>query len=664
MIKKTICLLTMGLGFFIVGEGLAKPNVELLSSRVMPDKSVSVMVEDKANNAMYIAGQFTGIYLKTGGAAVFTAGGKLVDHSSTILGKVYDSVSDGNGGFYIGGDFTDINATGQRYIAHIHSDGSLDQQFLPVIASQVKHLAVMNDKLYVATDRSVHQINLTTGLVNPLFSVNTNNLIYAMHATSHALYIGGIFHGVNGSRFEKLDLETGAVDSNYYHTISAIKTIASSQSGALYLAGYMHHIVKLDEITGAVDKDFNVSLPTVPTIITMDGDWLYLSIIRAPYVRRYNAVTGEQDVSFSVQARYAPSTIQFNDHYMYMTGNFSALNPNVNAEQIARFDRSSFERDRAYFPHVDSRIMTASLSGDELFVGGWFKTAGQNMAQPHVAKINLVTGLPDATFKPAVGGVVYALALNGDDIYVGGRFSRINGQAIHNMAKLSKVTGDVDKTFKPNPNSTVYKLATYQGYLYVGGFFRVISGRSGTPRLARYKLDDLVYDAKYNLALTNAVWTMAFADSAIYVGGNYPNRLSKYDLLSGNKDALFSPQVDGTVKDVLVDGDNIYVAGYFAQGPLKLNRFTGVEDAQFNVGELTPTRIFSLAKRNDYIYIGADKIMQRLSQVDGSIDTTFNPNPDGLVYTMLFDGDVLYEAGHYQQIMGDLQSYWSAINVN
>ncbi len=108
-----------------------------------------------SGNTLYIGGDFTSFFTPLGnGFAVaqsdasvaFDAGFPQVD------GTVRTSVSDGSGGWYIGGDFSMVGDTEQLYIAHILSNGDLDATFDVLVSGPVYTLLLDGTTLYIGGD--------------------------------------------------------------------------------------------------------------------------------------------------------------------------------------------------------------------------------------------------------------------------------------------------------------------------------------------------------------------------------------------------------------------------------------------------------------------------------------------------------------------------------
>ncbi|MDF1760920.1 MAG: hypothetical protein P1U40_10325 [Coxiellaceae bacterium] len=660
-------MLCCSLYFNAAAMTFAGTQLSLIPSDIMPDNGVVAAAEDKPNHALYLGGHFSGVYKKTGGGAVFDDQGHLGSHVPVFKGLVRTSVSDGRGGFYVGGTFNNIGTTGIKYLAHIKADGSVDTQFHAAISSGVNQLSRVGNKLYVGLQRSVSEVDLSTGTINPAFSLTTNHNIFSMLATKNAVYIGGYFSQVNSESvrfFAKANGDTGAVDTHFFKAPSAVYGIAASSDDKLYLIG--HHfagdVAKVDELTGHQDNSFDTQLTSIPSVIAADDGWLYVSTRTAPYVARYSTVNGEKDGGFTVKAVHTPTSFDFDHQHIYMTATFASVGGDRRFDKVARFDKTTLQRDSEFNPYIDNRAVTASLSDGHYFVGGYFQSAGKNLAQSNLVKIDLTTGQPDSTFKPQLDGSVTSIALTDDSVFVGGTFNKVSGLSVNRLAKLAKSSGEVDPSFKPKPNSNVYVLAVHGDYLYAGGYFSVIAGRYLSKGLARFKLDDMSYDTVFHPHFNRMVWSMAFAGDALYVGGTFTNNLEKYNVVTGEKDLNFNPVVEGTVKDILIDGDSVFAGGYFTGGVKKFNRHTGADDVNFNPIEVTT--IFSLAKHNGLLYIGGNKELVRLDAQTGVVDTSFSPQPDGVVYGLLTDGDFLGAFGHFNHIMGELQPRVAVMNLS
>lgn len=103
-----------------------------------------------AGDTLYVAGQFGTVGPASGGfAAVGASDALLVPGTARVSGQVNACVADGQGGWFIGGEFTLIDGIERRNLAHIRADGKLDTGWDCAVSGDVYALALSGDSLYV-----------------------------------------------------------------------------------------------------------------------------------------------------------------------------------------------------------------------------------------------------------------------------------------------------------------------------------------------------------------------------------------------------------------------------------------------------------------------------------------------------------------------------------
>lgn len=194
------------------------PSLALAEFSNTPDEGtwitngvVKSVVEDPVNpDVIYLGGNFTYVGPNTGsGAKINTSTGAIITSPSLagvrVNGNIITSISDGAGGFYIGGAFTKVGTTTRNRIAHILPNGSLDPDFNPNADGQVTTLALSSNGaiLYAggsftsiggALRNSLAALNTTTGLAT-VFDPNADDEVQALLLSSDGstLYVGGSF---------------------------------------------------------------------------------------------------------------------------------------------------------------------------------------------------------------------------------------------------------------------------------------------------------------------------------------------------------------------------------------------------------------------------------------------------------------------------------------
>ena len=85
-----------------------------------------------SGSTAYIGGNFTRIAPYTGSSALFDASnGELKRPWPEVAGVVNDVVSDGTGGWYLGGDFNSVGGVSRTDLAHVMADGTVDPSWAP-----------------------------------------------------------------------------------------------------------------------------------------------------------------------------------------------------------------------------------------------------------------------------------------------------------------------------------------------------------------------------------------------------------------------------------------------------------------------------------------------------------------------------------------------------
>lgn len=114
-------------------------------------------------------------------------------------GNIYSAAKDGNGGWYVGGRFTDINGTRAINIAHVDANGKVDPSFWMDVSAQVDHLERHGNLLYVSGNlensgndtRQIRVVDLTDNKVLNTWSLNGK--INKMKVVDSFLIVAGEF---------------------------------------------------------------------------------------------------------------------------------------------------------------------------------------------------------------------------------------------------------------------------------------------------------------------------------------------------------------------------------------------------------------------------------------------------------------------------------------
>ena len=177
---------------------------------IITNGNINSIVSDA--NFAYVGGSFTkaGKYSDTSNGVVLDKSSDFVSEASPLItgGDVFASVSDGTGGFYIGGSFTQVGGLDTPYLAHILANGSVDSSWKPNPNGQINSLAFATSTIYVGgsfnniggTARNdIAEVNLSTGSSTPWNPISSGSpyITFIALATS-TVYVGGVFDNMAG----------------------------------------------------------------------------------------------------------------------------------------------------------------------------------------------------------------------------------------------------------------------------------------------------------------------------------------------------------------------------------------------------------------------------------------------------------------------------------
>jgi uncharacterized delta-60 repeat protein len=225
-------------------------------------------------------------------------------------------------------------------------------------------------------------------------------------------------------------------------------------------------------------------------------------------------------------------------------------------------------------------------------------------------------------------GAISATAVQpGGGIILAGSFTSVDSQTRNRIARL-KEDGTLDATFNPNANGEVTGVTVQtDGKVLVHGNFTTLQPNgapSATTRnyIARLNADgtlDTAFDPNANARVHTVV---VQSDGKVLLGGEFTtlqpnsapsattrNRIARLNA-DGTLDATFDPNANGTLYSMAVEAEGgILIGGLFTT--------------------LQPNGAQAFTARNYLARLNAD----------GSMDTGYNPNPNGLVTCMAVQAD-------------------------
>ncbi len=285
-----------------------------------------------------------------------------------------------------------------------------------------------------------------------------------------------------------------------------------------------------------------------------------------------------------------------------------------------------------------------------------------------------------------IGDAVWATATQGSGhILIGGEFSQVQGQPRQNLARLNP-DGSLDPAFNPGANGAVRSIAALPGGQFlVGGDFTTIAGAQHRY-VARFNANgtlDTSFDPNPSAAVDQV---LVDHNERILLAGNFlslqPNStgapitrpyLARV-LTSGAVDTAFYPAPDARVRALaLQDNGHIVLGGDFlnlapnggapvARGRIARIGNDGALDGTLDVSVNASVRSLTIAASGAF-FLGGDfttltpnggaaiaRPHVAMLGADGSVQSDFNPAPNGPVWTTVLSSEqYLYLGGAFNR---------------
>ncbi|MFN8286280.1 MAG: DUF2341 domain-containing protein [Chitinophagales bacterium] len=600
------------------------------SSWFVTNGNVNTLMKD--GNTLYMGGTFTYIGLQKGayGLPLNTATNTADFNYLKPDGPVYAVVSDGSGGWYIGGAFTAIGGVSRASLAHILANGSLDT-WNPNIPGHVNTLNLDGTTIYVGgafnqvggtAVSNYAAISTTTGLtVGTQFSFDAD--ILSIQRSGSTLYIGGIFTTVNGyARSGVAVVTSGGTVSSLTADAGGIVVCLLYDNNTLYVGGNFTTLQgaarsnagAIDLTTGLVTS-WNPATNNTVSSLAVDGSNVYIG-------GSFTTVSGFSKPGIAALTTsgtptgWTPSVsgtvlcITISGGTMYIGGNFSTTG--TTRLNFAAIDINSAAITSTAL-NTNNAVNALAVNGNTVYVGGMFNSSGGEF-RSKAAAVDLTTRTI-TNWNPNVGsGSVNSIAVGSSAVYLGGLFTNVGGTTRSNLAVVNKSTGALNLSWNPGANATVNALVLSGSALYVGGAFTVLGGgprsRLGAVITTTGALDT------WNPNVSSTVNALTLDGATLYIGGAFAsvgglarNRAAAYDLITKT---LYSwnPNANNTVNAIAVSSSEVYLGGVFStMGGLPSLGLAAVSKATGGLSGSMPlpnSSVTALAVSNNTLYVGGN----------------------------------------------------------
>jgi len=646
--------------------GLAAPQVVDPNLWVTPG---GVLAIARAGNTLYIAGALGEIGPATGGGVpVGAASGTPITPYPKVTGYVSSIVPDGEGGWFIAGDFTAVGGVPRNSLAHILADGSLapwaprvnDHHIHPIAVSHgIAYMGGMFDSLGGQPRHRLGAVDAVTGEVTPWDPNPSGSVVsYAFGPSIEALvvrgdtvFVGGNFTQIGGQPrggLAAVDARTGEAFSwNPGNADSYVKDLAL-WNNTLFAGGEFRHLGgQARSLVAAVDVTTGEVTPWNPGVTGRQSNYQVGPYVKALLARDSTLYVGGRFDTVGSQPRSALAALDATTgavrawspepiyHYsfpwpyvwalaargdtLYVGGSFDAIGGREHANLAAVDARTGAATE--WNPRPNQQVWALSATEPAVYVGGSFRTMGPWQIRHCFAAFDLTTGaLKD--WNPDNNGLVgRSLAVGNGIVYVGGDFTFIGGQARKRIAALDTLTGAAT-AWNPAADDIVRTMELKDGRLYVGGDFRNIGGE---PRRCAAALDTATGLATaWDPNPRDLVFALTSRDSTVYLGGVFASvggelrySLAAVDATTG---ALrpWVADVEGPVYALTVSGRTVYAGGDYSTVAGQPRNCLAALDAEtgelrdwdpgifgWGVANARPA-VHALATHGHSVYVGGD----------------------------------------------------------
>jgi hypothetical protein len=657
----------------------------------------SVFCMAQSGNTLYMGGLFTAFSSNTlyGVPLNATTGYPKPVAANYPNGIVYACVADGNGGWYIGGQFTSVGGQTRNRLARINADGSL-HAWNPNANNEIYALAVDGQTVYVAggfgqiggQNRSyVAAVDAATGAVKT-WNPGANGSVSALDVSGNTVYVGGYFTQLKGATRNRLaavdtasgsglrdwnpNVADGQIGQILVNGATAYVTGAFTTVSGVSRAG----IAAIDTTGTGTLKAWNPSPNGAAGAMRLSGSTMYVGgaytniagVVRNRLAGIDTAGTGTA-TSFNPNMNADVIGIDLVGSTIYAGGAFTTAG-GVSRSKGAAFDTTGAGTLKDWSPGIaNNNIYKVVASGGYIYAAGNFTST--SITRNRLAAIDVTTG-ELTSWNPSADALVHTIQVSGDKVYFGGQFTSINGTGRNKGAAVTTAG-----TLTPwNPNVTgaagalVANLAVNGNSVYLGGYYNAVGG-TGRNNLSSVDTGSGTLRA-WNPNMNNEVFSVVVSGSTVYAGGGFTTvgggtargGIAAYDTNGTLK--AWNPNANSSVVTVAISGTTAYLGGYFTNiGGQSRNRLAAFDTA--GAGTLKawnpnadnyPTSI-SISGNTAYLAgvfgtVGGTA-RTRLAAVDTVAGTlkTWTASPDGHVRSVLASSGNVYVAGDFTAINGN-----------
>lgn len=505
---------------FFTREVFAKPDEWAFDTELNRYSTVVSAMDVDDNGTVYVGGDFQSISTLAGGFFPFDPedGGQALPYFPKFFGTVNAVIADGQGGWYVGGNFARVDDYEIVNLAHILPSGRVDKQW----QHNVSWVFQSNGGLFAG--------------------------IQSLAIFNGKLVAGGSFIANSGAVNER---------RNFL---------------ALSLAGQLDESIKIDTVSGSV-----YCIAVVDNNLLIGGNFLQIDTGTAmiPQAALYSVDNNFQQVELIPSISGFVERMFYDGTKFYLLGRYQERLENAQMGRVSAYqpDGTNVWDVSLGFEFSDSLV----ADDNHVYIGGWLLNIG-GTTQSGFAAIDKDTGAVNENWGPDIGIRDNYIAVHNGNVYIHGI---VNGVTDRQQVVKIDSTGQIDSSWELKIQQSVTGLIQIGGKIFAHGNFGSIHtierhtlvaiNQDGSLRDS-WNVDDIFPRNTIN----GTIRTIKVAHPNIYVGGDFDatanNRTySNAIAFDQNGSALNwypRPTKNGfsaVINDIEVLGDTIYLGGTFDQ---------------------------------------------------------------------------------------------------
>jgi hypothetical protein len=540
--------------------------------------------------------------------------------------------------------------------------------------------------------RSVAVWNRTTNRWSPLAdgaAVGVNGSVSAMARDGDFLYVVGMFDTAGVERAAKVAaydlaqrqwLGIGDVDSLVVDGVDRARVYSvAARDGRVAIAGSFGRVAGVDVTGAALYERSNGAWRALVTDTAIQSvDDLAWHEGRLVGVGRLRATDGPRNLllrwnesltAYEVDTLDERTTAIAAGEDLYALGTWD----DRSRVTIMKREGTAWSPIPSDFMGWASRTINRVLAaGDDIYVGGYFDNVGDTRAS-NIARWHRPTRTWHALGVDTLEGVnamAHAMLMVGDDLYVGGDFDSAGGAPANKVAVWSRATNQwraLPAIDGNGVNGAVRSIIRRGETVLFGGN---IDSAGSLPALGlAYWSSDENLLLPYELGLPTLVTAVRVSsllvrDDTLYLGGyveygGFGGGSGVAKSVDGETVLITPDGVNGSVYDLAMIGDDLYMAGSFSEVEgVTVNgvaRWNGLEWSALGSGDAVGVNgwITSMIAHAGRIFVGGsfDKVgdieASRIASWDGTAWTPLGSGTNESVTAMTPDGDGVLVGGDF-----------------